>query len=82
MTYLAGLHVIEVKGLFYADWLTGRQPAASPVGTQLREEEAGKSGNMSCTIGELLAGLAGSLDSAQAESKTATQATSTPNQIQ
>jgi hypothetical protein len=31
MTYLAGLFVIGVKGLFHSDWL-GAGPAVSPIG--------------------------------------------------
>jgi hypothetical protein len=62
LTYLAGLHVIEVNGLFYADWLC--RLAASPIGPKLRDGEIGKSSNFPCTTGELLVGF---LDSAQPE---------------
>ncbi len=43
MTYLAVFIVIWGKGLFYSDWL-GDDPAASPIGPQLRSGGTGNSG--------------------------------------
>jgi hypothetical protein len=61
MASLADLHLIRVRGLFMLiGWMW---PAASPTGLQRREGETGKSGNVPCSTGGLLAGLVGFLDS-------------------
>jgi hypothetical protein len=67
MNSLASLHVIGVKGLFHGHWLgTGWQHHLL-LALQLREGQTRKSRNLPSTICELLAILAGFLDSAQAE---------------
>jgi hypothetical protein len=67
MTYLGGFIIIGVKGLFHSDWL-GAGLAESPIGSELGEGKMGKSSNPALHYRcELLALLAGFLDSAQAE---------------
>ncbi len=70
ITYLTGLHVVGITGLFRANWLVARcQPAASPIGIQLTGGEMGKPCIPPPPLyeGEQPGDLAGFLDSAQAE---------------